>query len=284
MAVYAPENQSKLKIAYPSFTPEGGRPAADRGFGFHVVKRLELALEDGAVKIIDVNEQWAEHRADHGLLLPDEIRIKTRIRDGNRHVAGSERDFLYDSIRLAWSDSLEIGIIRQSRYVHQDGQNRMQQLRVPVSAPISCRGCHNAGSIESLAEPFLAPGETISNEAIVQRSFFEKKYSEMHGFLEYVSYLQDEGVENEFIRRVRRDLNNPVEAFAVPGFYTALEKSIDAYQFGGPDTELQYMSFHQTDSQGVYEKNGQWFVDFTEDYFEGKYRWWKPQTVVPRSK
>jgi len=282
-AVYDPKNQSRLEIAYPVFVPEGGKPGADRGFGFHVVKRLVLDLPGGAQKVIDVNEQWAENRTDHGLYLPDEIRIKTRIRDGERHVPGSERDFLYDSIRLAWSETSAIAITRQSRYEWNGGNNRMRQLRVPVSAPVSCLSCHNTSSIATLSEEFLAPGETMSSEAIVQRSFFKKSYSQMKGYREYVEYLSGK-VSGDFLDRVKRDLQDPVAAFAVPGLVEALEQEIDAHSSGFEDEPLREGMFHREDSQGVYRKRDVTFVDYIEFLFEGKYRWWEPVSVVPRPK
>ncbi len=282
-SVYDPANRAKLQIAYATFVPHGGSPGHDLGYGFHVVKRLELTLPNGAVKVIDVNEQWPESGITHGLLFPDEIRIKTRVRDGERDVPGSERDFLFDSIRLAWDDQNGFEIARQTRYRWDGEKNKMRQLRVPVSAPISCLGCHHTSTIKTLSQPYLGAGETMSSEAVVQRSFFKKPLAEQHGYRDYVAHLEAIGMEAEFIAKVKRDLEDPHTAFAVPGIVEKLEQEMAAFSFGQGDQPLEANAFYDKDSQGAYQKKGQWFLDFIEEIHEGKYRWWNPTTVVPRS-
>ena len=282
LAIYDPANAAKIQVAYPSFTSEGGEKAAmDLGYGLHVVKRLVLNLPDGFQKVIDVNEHWTENRVNHGLYLPDEIRIKTRVLDGERKVPGSERQYFFDSIRLAWSESNEISIQRQTRYTRRDGQiNRLKPMRVPVSAPISCMACHDAAS--TLNERFLGEGETVNREAIVQESFFEKAYFDMHGFQEYVAHLAAEQVSPDFLRRVKRDLNDPAKAFAVPGLFAALEKEIKSYSWLGGDSEITNWAYTSPKRQGAYKKRETWYLDAIEEIFEGKYRWWEPATAVPR--
>ncbi len=278
--IYDPKNQEKLLIAYPTFIPEKGSPGEDRGFGFHVVKRLIIPLPNGEKKIIDVNEQWAENQKNRGLFLPDEIRIKTRVVSGDRHVAGSERQYLFDSVRLAWNETNEISIARQTRYRNREGNMGMKPMRVPVSAPISCMACHDAGTSHYIK--FLADGETRNHEAIVQDSYFKLSPKEMDGYQEYVDYLTSKKVPETFLTKVKRDLEDPVTAFAVPGLYEALEQQRQSFSWLGEDDSFRPFTFLTHDSQGVYERRGSWFIDANESVFEGKYQWWQPFTAVPR--
>lgn len=282
MAVYDPANAAKVQVAYPSFTSEGGpRAAADLGFGLHVVKRLVIDLPNGQQKVIDVNEHWAENRNNHGLYFPDEIRIKTRVLEGERKVPGSERQYFFDSIRLAWNENNEISLARQTRYTTREGiLNKVKPMRVAVSAPISCLTCHDSGS--TLYERFLGEGQAINREAIVQDGFFQKPYADMHGFQEYVAHLEQQKVSEDFLRRVRRDLNDPRQAFEVPGLFATLEKELRSYHWLAGDNIIERWEYTNPKRQGAYRKKEVWYLDAIEEIFEGKYRWWEPATAVPR--
>ncbi len=280
-AIYDPKNADKVQVVYPSFTAEGNTPSPDLGFGLHVVKRLVLELPSGGQKVIDVNEHWAENRRDHGLYLPDEIRIKTRVIDGQRYVPGSERQYFFDSIRLAWDEANQISIHRRTRFIRRDSQiNKIKKMRVAVSAPISCMACHDSGS--TLPEKFLQKGERINRESVVQDSFFTKPFDQMFGYQEYVAHLKENNVSADFVERVKRDLADPKIAFAVPGLFAGLEKGISAFAWLDEDQELTKNAFQKENSQGVYKRNGIWYLDAIEEIFEGKYRYWNPTTAVPR--
>lgn len=284
MEVYKPENQAKLKITYASFTPvntSGG--GSDLGFGLHIVKRLELKLPSGKTKTIDVNELWDEEKKTGGLFLPDEIRLKSQAVDGPRFVPGSEKNYLFDQFRVAWGvEKNDIQILRRTKYTFQNGKNEVKAMRVPVSAPFSCRGCHRPTS--SLANEFLKEGETRNYEAIVQDSHFALPPEEMRGFKQYVAYLQSSHRSAKFIERAAAKLKDIRRASELPGFYEALQKSFNAKERSWmiEDSKAIEPAYLVKDRQGVYEgDNGSLMTDAIEDSFEGKYRWWEPQVFIP---
>jgi hypothetical protein len=100
--MYAPENRDRIQVAYVSFTPESAKqPGTDLGYGFQIVKRLELPLDDGERRTIYVNEQWREEKVSKGLTLPDEIRIQTQYTGaakGERRAPAA-----LDLVRIAWN-------------------------------------------------------------------------------------------------------------------------------------------------------------------------------------
>jgi hypothetical protein len=284
--LYAPENAAHVSVTYPAFHPSDGKPGKDRGFGLHVVKRLTLPLGEGKTKIIYVNEQWPEDReGDGGLFFPDEIRIQTLVFEGPRHVPGSEKLYLFDSIRLAWGQVREIEIARRTRYAYDEetGHNRLKLMRVPVSAPLSCIGCHHSPS--PLVKDFLGAGEAVNHEAIVQDGYFDRPLDETRGFRDYMSYLAKRRAPEKFVDRVRAALLDPAKSMEVPGIEAALARSAGAFSWLPADSGLPYGEdpLLWRNRQGVYQSSsGDWLVDATEDTFEGKYRYWFPEVAVPR--
>ncbi len=285
--LYSPRNAGRIQITYPSFAPAGGRPDLDLGYGLHVVKRLQLPLPGGSVKVIDVNEAWAENPTDGGLFLPDEIRIKSRVVDGPRFVPGSERQYLFDSIRLAWGPAGEIAIVRRTRFTYdaRAGINRLKQMRVPVSSPYSCRSCH--GDEPAFADRFLQPGERRNNEAIVQDSQFLLPVEKMPGYLAYADHLRRRGVTAARIAATLAALRDPPRATAIPGLLALLQSDATSGQFAwiGEDDGVYEPAIPESlllQRQGSYrdERGGLWF-DALEGVFEGKYRWWEPYSVIP---
>ena len=282
--LYAPENASRVKVTYAAFHSSDGNPGRDRGFGLHVVKRLTLPLDGGKTKIVYVNEQWPESRENGGLFLPDEIRVQTLAFEGDRRVLGSEKLYLFDSVRLAWGPRQEIKISRRTRYSFDDqtGRNTLKQMRVPVSAPLSCVACHHSPT--SFAGEFLAEGETMNHEAIVQDSYFDRPLAETRGFRDYMTYLRERGVPQKFIDDARTALLDPATSLGVPGINSALEHSAHEFDWLGEDgspSPSENPAVWRT-RQGVYQaRSGEWLIDATEDIFEGKYRWWFPLVVLP---
>jgi hypothetical protein len=285
--LYDPANQNKVKITYASFTPEsqiGG--GEDGGFGLHIVKRLILPLEGGLTKIIYVNEQWPQDARSGGLFAPDEIRIQTLFRPTDTSRPGSHEDFLFDSIRLAWGPlPQDVQILRQT--VHEWDQsahkNRYKPLRVPISAPFSCRDCHESSN--ALGDGFLAKGEKKNFAAIVQDSQFNLPVEKMRGFKEYLTALTKQGRPPEMIETVRTQLLNPIAASAVPNLLEALQdknaqNSLDWLPEAIPlKTEIPQMSHRQ----GFYvDLEGNSFLDSLEEVIEGKYRWWDPIITIPQ--
>src|SRR5690349_7609777 len=141
LTLYDEKNAEKLEITFPSFTPDGPhRPMGDFGFGLHVVKRLTLELPGGETKVIEVNEEWAEDRTTGGLFAPDEIRVKTRVLSGPRFVEGSETQYLYDLLRVAWGpEAKSAKLVRRTRFTFHEGGNLHKRMRVPVSSPYLCK-------------------------------------------------------------------------------------------------------------------------------------------------
>lgn len=281
LEIYAPENQDKIQITYASFTPEkteGG--GDDLGFGLHIVKRLELREANGKTRVIDVNEAWGEDKKTSGLFLPDELRMKVQVFEGERYVPGSQNLYLFDSIHIAWGSQPDEGMIfRKTKYTNRGGTNSIKAMRVPVSAPFSCVGCHKPTS--SLAKRFLEPGETRNYEAIVQNSHFKKRPEEMRGYQQYVEYLKSSGKPKEFIERVEAKLKDIRKAAEVPHFYAVLKKGIKESNWSDQDDETVGPDYMVKDRQGVYLFNGKYLRDPMEDTFEGKYRWWEPVIQIP---
>jgi hypothetical protein len=284
--IYAPENAERLQIAYVSFTSEAAKePAADRGYGLHIVKRLDLPLAGGGSKTIYVNEQWREDKASKGIVLPDEIRIQTQVASGPRRVKGSDRLYLFDSIRVAWNAfNRDPQLARHTIYKRVNGKNEFKPTRSSVSAPFSCATCH--GPSNRFADTFLAKGEARNYEAIVQDRYFQLPPSDMRGYKEYVAYLEKSGVSDDMISRVKQKLDLPQNATDVPGLFDLLSSTGAAdgivwlsedsqLHDARPDREVQQQ-------QGVYrDAGGRWRIDALEDIIEGKYVWWEPIPVIP---
>lgn len=279
--LYDPRNAGKVRITYASFTPENGS-GDDIGFGLHIVKRLTIHGKDGRSRRIDVNEHWAMERRTGGLLLPDEIRIKSLVFEGERGSRASQKLYLFDSFRLAWSESREIAILRRSVY---DGVHRMNTLRAPVSAPFSCQGCHLGRSSDSFADDFLADEEARDFEAIVQPSCFQLPPEKMRGFREYIEHLKEmPSVDGNFIGEVEENLSDISRASTVPGLRQALIDQLHSLHWIHGDRPwartYSYIGLAQY-QQGTYLLGDTWYLDEVEEHFEGKYRWWLPEVVIP---
>lgn len=273
--IYDPDNASKVRVAYASFTPDrSDEPGEDLGYGFHIVKRLELTLSDGATKIIEVNEAWPENKRDGGLLPPDEIRIKTQLFEGPRHVAGSHRLFAYDSVRIAWGNDGQIQMVRRPRKI--DG--RATVMRVPVSAPGSCLRCHAPALSRIYAESFARAGDAPDYESIVAPSFYGLPVERMKGYQEYLAYLKAPGNLPQVAPAVR-DLANPKKASALPELAAEFRQRVGVYHWVGDDGSADRgygYGAGSLDRQGHYLSNGLILVDALEDFFYGKYDWLFP--------
>lgn len=283
MAVYDPANEDQLEIAYASYTPEG-TPGDDGGFGLHVVKRLRLPVEGGGTRIIDVNEEWPTDRVSGGLFLPDRIRVKSQVFDGQRNQPGSDRLYLFDMIHLHWDEALTPHVLRRS--AHDEGAQR-----VAVSAPASCRGCHQQRRVyESFARDFLASNERPDYESIVSESHFRLPPNKMRGLAQYLAHLRSsEGISQTFVDSVSQTLKSPREATQVPGLREALQRSITSYNWVSTDSPWKGLRGYSTEGsiplqQGTYEVNGEWYVDAVDSYTEGKYRYWFPAVIIPFSR
>jgi hypothetical protein len=284
-AVYSPEHADRLQVAYASFTPESSiKPGEDRGYGLHIVKRLDLPLSGGGTRTIYVNEQWVEDKLSKGLFLPDEIRIKTQAASGTRRAKGSEQLYVFDSIRIAWGPyNREPQLARRTVYTREKNSNEFKVTRSAVSAPLSCAACHQPAS--RLADAFLAPGEERNYEGIVQDSHFRLPPPEMRGYKQYVSYLESSGASPTTVQKAKETLSQPKAASAVPGILEAIKESLD----GGitlwlaGDALLSDQDVEDWKSrQGVYrDYSGRWRVDALYDVIEGKYVWWEPIPVIP---
>jgi hypothetical protein len=283
--MYAPANAERVQVAYVSFTPEAATsPAEDRGYGLHIVKRLELPAAGGETRTIYVNEQWREDKATKGLCLPDEIRIQTQVRQGSRRVTDSEKLYIFDLIRVGWGPfNRDPQIARRTIYRRVDGKNEIKPTRSSVSAPFSCTSCH--ASDNRLAAAFLAPGEERNYEAIVQDRYFQLPPEQMRGYRDYISYLERSGADAEFVQRVKTRLADIRTASAVPGLFerlTSLDAS-DGVIWLSEDSQLESLFVNVAQHyQGVYQDAlGHWRTDALEDVVEGKYVWWEPLAVIP---
>ena len=290
--LYDPANEPLLKITYASFTPElDGFPGKDLGYGMHVVKRLVLQVAPGIYKVIEVNEAWPENRDNHGLLAPDEIRVKTRVFNGVDRVKGSENRYLFDRLRLAWGPGNdEVEFFRQPLYERQGGSVHRNVRRVPISSPFSCLKCH--GSRSPLAKHFLSEGETRNFEAIVQDSHYELPVEKQTGFRDYLAYLSEKNVAVAFRNRVVKVLANPLVATRVPGLFTRLQNRCEGSCIsnlpGDPLVgnanifQLSYFAW-PVRRQGFYlDSENHLRVDALEEVTpEGKYRWWEPSNLIP---
>jgi len=282
--IYAPENFNRVQVAYVSFTPESAKqPGADLGYGLHIVKRLDVPLDNGDRRTIYVNEQWREERISNGLVLPDEIRIQTQVTAGPRRVKGSDRLYVFDSIRIAWNAfNRDPQIARHTIYKSVKGKNEIKPTRTAVSAPFSCATCH--GPNNRFAEAFLGRGETRNFEAIVQDRYFELPPAEMRGYREYIAYLERSKVGADVIRSVKTKLDNPRTASAIAGLFELLESPpAEEIVWLPEDPPLDVPDANVVRSrQGVYQDpQGRWRTDSLEDLIEGKYVWWEPLAVIP---
>jgi len=282
--IYAPENVNRVQVAYVSFTPESSKqPGSDLGYGLHIVKRLDVPLESGDTRTIYVNEQWREEKVSRGLVLPDEIRIQTQVAAGPRRVKGSDRLYVFDSIRIAWNAfNRDPQIARHTIYKSVKGRNEVKPIRTPVSAPFSCATCH--GPNNRFAEAFLARGETRNYEAIVQDRYFQLPPAEMRGYKEYIAYLERSNVGADVIRSVKAKLDNPRTASAISGIFELLESPpVEGIVWLPEDSPLDVADVNLVRSrQGVYQDpQGRWRTDSLEDLIEGKYVWWEPLAIIP---
>lgn len=292
--LYDPRNASRLKITYASFEPDlyldshgtlNVSSGDDAGFGLHVIKRLELPLADGKWRTIEVNEHWAQERLKGGLFLPDELRVKVQVADGPRRVAGSEKMYLFDSFRLAWGPSREIAILRRSKFDGDAGKKKV--MRVPVSAPFSCMGCHEDYSMaDYFSESFNHRDEARNYEAIVPDAHYKIPLEKTRGFRQYLTNLRHRhGASRSFVEQVKKDLLDPAFSMEVPGIIPALERMKDSFGWLPEDLPWSRETYSSPllalQQQATYPFEGLVYLDAIEDYFEGKYRWWDPEIVVP---
>jgi hypothetical protein len=283
--MYAPENADRVKVAYVSFTPEAATtPADDRGYGLHIVKRLDLPLSGGETKTIYVNEQWREDKPSKGICLPDEIRIQTQVTSGKRRMRGSDKLYLFDSIRVGWGPfNRDPQLARHTIYKQVNGKSEFRPTRSSVSAPFSCASCH--GPDNRFASAFLASGEDRNYEAIVQDRYFQLPVTEMRGYKEYVAYLEKSDVGPEFVQKVKTKLADVKKASEVPGMFELLTSisDSDGVVWLSEDSQLESLYVDVAKGrQGVYQDAaGRWRTDALEDVIEGKYVWWEPLAVIP---
>jgi hypothetical protein len=283
--IYAPENAGRLQVAYASFTPESStRPGDDRGYGLHIVKRLDLPGPGGGTRTIYVNEQWPEDKPSKGLLLPDEIRIRTQLGSGPRRVKGSEKLYVFDSVRVAWGPfNRESQLARRTVYRRTGDRNQLKITRTNVSAPLACAVCHQ--SQNRLAETFLASGEQRNYEAIVQDSHFTLPPDRMRGFRQYIAYLEKSRVDPGTIQRTKAALSQPKVAATVPGLLQVIASTSRegtalwlADDLAVADSDVEFVKHNN----GVYrDRSGRWWTDAIQDVIEGKYVWWEPVPVIP---
>jgi hypothetical protein len=285
MQIYAPENADRLQVTYASFTPESStRPGDDRGYGLHIVKRLDVPAPGGGTRTIYVNEQWPEDKTSKGLLLPDEIRIRTQVAPGPRRVKGSEKLYLFDSIRVGWGPfNRESQVARRTVYRRAANRNQLKITRTNVSAPLACAVCHQPGN--RLADTFLAPGEQRNYEAIVQDSHFTLPPERMRGFRQYIAYLEKSRVDPGTIQRTKAALSQPKAASTVPGLLQVIastSKKGTALWLGDDVAVLEADVELVRENNGVYrDQSGRWWTDAIQDVIEGKYVWWEPVPVIP---
>jgi len=288
--LYDPANADKLQVSYATFTPEwdGGpqpaKPGLDLGFGLHVVKRLELPWGDGRVKVIEVNEEWPIDRRTGAIFLPDGIRVKMLARDGERHVPGSHELYLFDSFRVAWSENnSKLSLLRGSRYRWDAHEQKLRHraLRVRVSAPYSCMGCHASPAVFT---HHFDPDRSLDYERIVPAEHFSLPLDRQKGAREYMKHLRELGTTEEFQCQVYDDLMDPKRSMRVPLLLETVKGMQQHFEFswmgddGSPYGEPVSSMWYR---QGVYLSGGVMMLDALEDVFEGKYRWWFPQPVVP---
>lgn len=188
------------------------------------MKQLDLPLPNGETKTIYVNEQCAEDKHSKGLFLSDEIRIRTQVASGKRHVKGSENLYAFDSIRVAWGPHNHgPQLARRSVYRRANGKNDFKATRSSVSAPFACAVCHQPET--RFAAAFLAPGEVRNHEAIVQDSHFILPPDKMRGYQQYIAYLERSGAEPATVQRAKERLANPRSASSVPGLLDVIRST-----------------------------------------------------------
>lgn len=274
--VYSSSHAREVETVYASFAsdaPGHFERGDDEGFGLHVVKRLRLPR-----RTILVNEHWPADRVTGGLLLPDEIRVQSQVFAGEARVPGSHNTYLFDALRVAWGPDGEIEFYRRG---HDTGGKQ----RVPVVAPTSCLGCHDSETSESFADVFRQPGEPRNFETIVSDSHFQLPYDKQRGFRQYVAFLESAGRDKKFIGAVAERLARPEESMRLAGIEIALTRAHNSLQFLGDDAPWARSSYSHIGQapfqQGTYLTDNGWYLDALEEIFEGKYRWWFPQIVVP---
>ena len=292
MKLYAPENASRVEITYASFAPDllqnpSQAPLAnfgeDVGLGLHVIKRLKVPVSGGGHRLIEVNEHWAEDRKSGGLFFPDELRVKIQVARPTVFAVKPTVIHLFDSFRLAWGPNREIAILRRSRF-HSKGSEK--QMRVPVSAPFSCLECHHDTDVsEHFASPFLKPGETRNPNRIVQDSHFTIPLGDTKGFQQFLVNLKSRAdISLTELTSIEKSLQNPATSMVLPGIREALQQNFSSTQWVKEDLPWArtYSSLSQAIwQQGAYPVAGQIFLDVIEETFEGKYRWWDPEIVIP---
>lgn len=182
--IYAEAERSRARVFYAAFVPAGAPPGKDLGFGLHVVRRWVLATALGP-RIVEVNEQWEEDPVTGGLFPPDGVRTKVRFE-------GDERTF-FDLLRVGWDADGLPTLWRTTRFRWQSAaeSNRRVPMRIPVSAPLSCVGCHHARN--PFAAEFTRPGETTTPDAIVQPARFDEPLAESPGYREYFAHRTRRG-------------------------------------------------------------------------------------------
>ena len=197
--LYASIERPRVRVFYADFVPAGGPRGNDLGYGLHVVRRREFPTANGA-RIVEVNEQWEEDPATGGLFPPDGIRAKIRF-EGNAHA-------YFDSFRAAWASDGSATLWRATRFRWSDelATNRRVRMRVPVSAPLSCLGCHHARN--PFAREFLRPGETPEPESIVQPGRFDEPLADGPGYRAYVAHRVRRGDDPRRIAFARAFLDS----------------------------------------------------------------------------
>lgn len=274
LKIYDPRYRGQVQVAYTSFTAENGRRAgSDLGYGLRVLKRLELGA-----KVIEVKEFWPVDRYSGRLFRPEELRIKTRVEGGERGGEGSEGQYLFDRVHLAWGPGRnEVTVHRRTLY---DSLGNLRQVRSPVSVPYSCMGCHQSDS--GLRKAFAK--DITTQESIIQPAYYELPKKEMDGLKEYLGFLKKVYRDSTLVESAQRTLEAG-GAIWPEGIAKALRDVVanDTVSWLKDDTRVAEPNFELLLRQGYYPGPFQQNIyrDALEQVFEGKYRWWDPETVIP---
>ncbi len=280
--IYSPENEAMVRITYPEFTPDDKR-GSDLGFGFHVVRRLHLNPHSDQERIIDVNEHWDTSPTSHGLLLPDEIRVKSLVFSGQRHVRGSAALYLFDSFRVLWNEEDKPQLMRQSRFFWNKTTKSTEKkdLRTPITAPFSCRSCHNSQN-NKFADPFLDPGMEKDHEAIVQDTYFNRPLDQTNGFRLYMEFLSKKKSSDGFVKAVYRDLLEPRKSLRLPNMLDVLKESWRTfYYIGGDSPVLDHFQGYFHRWPGIYNTANGKYWDTVYQHAQTAAPWWAPEAVIP---